>query len=213
MKVSDKGVAALVMHEGVVPGPYRDSVGVMTYGVGHTAAAGAPDPSTLPRGMPADLDTALQRVFDLFRADLAKYGADVLRAVKVPMAQHEFDALVSFHFNTGAIARAKVTEHLNRGDRAAAAAAFMAWTKPAGITDRRKAEQALFAKGIYPTGKAAVWGVTTGANVIWKPVRLLTPDDILRFMRVPLPDPAPAPRPSFWPAFLAWLSGMKGPTS
>ena len=36
-----------------MPGPYLDVKGVWTFGIGHTAAAGAPDPATLPRGMPA----------------------------------------------------------------------------------------------------------------------------------------------------------------
>ena len=58
----------------------------------------------------------------LFRADLARYEAGVLRAVTVPLAPHEFDALVSFHYNTGAIARAALTRALNAGDRAAARA-------------------------------------------------------------------------------------------
>ena len=35
-------------HEGIVPAPYRDSTGLWTYGIGHTAAAGAPGPSTRP---------------------------------------------------------------------------------------------------------------------------------------------------------------------
>ena len=36
----------------------------------------------------------------------------------VPLAPHEFDALVSFHYNTGAIARAALTGAFNAGDRA-----------------------------------------------------------------------------------------------
>ncbi|MGW7506109.1 lysozyme, partial [Streptomyces albidoflavus] len=88
MRVSDKGIAFLVAHEGVVPGPYLDSVGVWTWGVGHTAAAGAPIPSAMPRGMPADLDAALREVFMVFRRDLAKYEADVERALgRTPAAQ------------------------------------------------------------------------------------------------------------------------------
>ena len=66
MKTSSKGIAALVNHEDIVPAPYKDSVGVWTYGVGHTAGAGAPDPARMPKGMPADLDKALDDVFDLF---------------------------------------------------------------------------------------------------------------------------------------------------
>lgn len=96
MKTSDKGMIALMQHEGIVPAPYADSVGVWTYGIGHTAAAGAPDPKTLPMGMPDDLDAALREVMAVFKRDIATYEAAVNKAVKVPLEQHEFDALVSF---------------------------------------------------------------------------------------------------------------------
>ena len=56
--------------------------------------------------MPADLDAGIREAFRVFRADLARYEAAVLRAVKVPLKPHEFDALVSFHYNTGGIAKA-----------------------------------------------------------------------------------------------------------
>ena len=92
MQMTDRGLLALVRHEGIVPGPYLDSVNVWTFGVGHTAAAGAPDPRTMPRGMPSDLDAALRDVFAVFRRDLAKYEADVARVVgSRSVAQHEFD--------------------------------------------------------------------------------------------------------------------------
>lgn len=115
MKTSDRGIIALMGHEGIVPGPYLDSVGVLTYGVGHTAAAGTPDPANLASGMPENLDAELQVVFRVFRRDLAKYEAEVSRAIKVPVSQHEFDAAVSFHFNTGAIGRASWVKSLNAG--------------------------------------------------------------------------------------------------
>jgi len=73
---------------------------IWTFGIGHTAAAGAPDPAKLPRGMPADLEAGIREAFRLYRTDLAAYEAEVRRAVKVPLAAHEFDALVSFHYNT-----------------------------------------------------------------------------------------------------------------
>ena len=71
-KMSDRGLLALARHEGLVPAPYLDVKSVWTFGIGHTAAAGAPDPATMPRGMPADLDTAIRESFRLFRADLAR---------------------------------------------------------------------------------------------------------------------------------------------
>lgn len=198
MKTSDRGIAALVAHEGIVPAPYFDSQGVLTYGIGHTAAAGDPDPASLPRGMPADIDAGLREVFRVFRADLAKYEAAVDRAVKVPVEQHEFDALVSFHYNTGAIGRADLVKALNRGDRKAATAGFMNWLKPAAIKERREAEQLLFAKGVYPSTKANIWQVSTTGKVIWKPLRTLTADQVLAYLR-PGEAPRPAPKPSTGP--------------
>ena len=189
MKTSDAGLFALALHEGIVPAPYRDSVGVWTYGIGHTMGAGYPDPAKMQRGMPSNLDAALRDVFDLFRRDVAKYEAAVNRAVKVPITQAQFDALVSFHYNTGAIGRASFVKRLNAGDEVGAAAGMMAWSKPASIIDRRKAEQKLFAKGIYPTGTVPVWKVDGNGRVIWKPARRLTKDQVLALLDGPVAAP------------------------
>ena len=183
MRTSDKGIMALIIHEGVVPGPYLDSKGVLTYGIGHTAAAGYPNPRDLPVGMPKDLDKALRKVFEVFRKDLVAYEREVLQHVKVPLKQHEFDALVSFHFNTGGIARAALTRHLNSGNRKAAAEAFMGWSKPPEIIPRRREEQRLFATGQYPTGRATVWQVGENRQVIWRPIRTLSQEEIMAFMQ------------------------------
>jgi lysozyme len=197
MKTSDKGIAAIMQHEGIVPGPYFDSVGVQTYGVGHTAAAGYPDPAEMPAGMPEDLDTELRRVFDVFSEDLLKYELEVHKAIKVPITQHEFDAAVSFHYNTGAIATATWVKSLNAGDRDKAAKEIMNWIKPPEIIPRREAEQRLFRDGIYPSEPIVVWQVNTSRQVIWSPARTLTQDEALRLMvRVthPLPEEQPPER-------------------
>ena len=81
MQITEKGLLALVRHEGIVPGPYLDVKQVWTFGIGHTAAAGRPDPASMPRGMPADLDDGIREAFRVFRADLVAYEAAVLRAV------------------------------------------------------------------------------------------------------------------------------------
>jgi lysozyme len=213
-KMSDRGLLALVRHEGLVPGPYLDAKNVWTFGIGHTAAAGPPDPTTMPRGMPADLDAAIRAAFRLFRADLARYEADVLRAVTVPLAPHEFDALVSFHYNTGGIARATLTRHLNAGDRAAAARAFMGWRKPAAIIPRREAERDLFRDGRYPGGSIPVWAVDGAGRVDFsRPVRRLSEAQALASLRpapIPLPpviQPAPA-APDAPPNWLARLAAF-----
>ena len=152
MKISQAGVLEIAEHEGIVLGPYLDSVGVWTYGVGHTAAAGKPDPAKMKREdtrklSPEAVELELARALVLFDEDLDKYEERVTKAVKVPLKQHEFDALVSFDFNTGGIFKAKLTEAINRGDKSGAG--FMGWVKPKEIIGRRKAEQALFRTGNY----------------------------------------------------------------
>ena len=201
MQMTDRGLLALTRHEGLVPAPYRDVKAVWTFGIGHTAAAGPPDPSGMPRGMPADLDVGIREAFRIFRTDLAAFEAAVRRAVTVPLAPHEFDALVSFHYNTGGIARAALTRHLNAGNRAAATDAFMGWLKPAAIRSRREAERDLFCHARYPTGTIPVWAVDRNGRVDFsRPIRRLTTDEALALLRpeiAPVPAPvAPTPAPA-----------------
>ena len=193
MQTTDRGLLALIRHEGVVPGPYLDVKDVWTFGIGHTAAAGPPDPARMERGMPADLDAGIREAFRLFRADLATYEVEVLRTVKVPLEPHEFDALVSFHYNTGGIAKALLTRHLNAGDRVAAAAAFMGWLKPAAVRSRRETERDLFARGRYPTGTIPVWSVDRNGRVDFsRPIRRLSETEALALLR-PLLNPPSTP--------------------
>jgi lysozyme len=184
IRTTDRGKLAIVRHEGVVPGPYLDSKNVWTFGIGHTASAGPPDPEKMSRGMPADLDAAIRQAFRLFASDIAAYEADVRRAVKVPLAQHEFDALVSFHYNTGGIARAALTQKLNEGKRETAAEAFMNWRRPASIIPRREAERDLFRHGRYPSGQIPVWTVNESGRVDFsRAIRRLTEVEALELLR------------------------------
>ncbi|MFC3119877.1 lysozyme [Jhaorihella thermophila] len=205
MQMTDRGLMALARHEGIVPGPYRDSTGTWTFGIGHTAAAGPPDPATMPRGMPDDLDAGIRAALRVFRADLARYEADVRRAVTVPLQPHEFDALVSFHYNTGGIARAALTRHLNAGNRVAAADAFLNWRKPASIIPRREAERDLFRDGRYPGGAIPVWSVDHAGRVDFsRPVRRLTETQALAMLRPATTRPSPD-TPTGWLARLVTI--------
>lgn len=195
-KMSDRGLLALIRHEGLVPGPYLDVNGVWTLGIGHTADAGAPDPARMPRGMPADLDAGIREAFRLFRIDISAYETAVLRAVKMPLEPHEFDALVSFHYNTGGIAKAALTKALNAGNRAAAAEAFLGWLKPAAVRPRREAERDLFRRGRYPTGPIPVWAVDRDGRVDFaRPIRRLTETEALALLR-PVFGPPAIPMPA-----------------
>ena len=84
-------------------------------------------------------------------ADLARHAADVAAAIgTAPTTQGQFDALVSFHYNTGAIARATLTRRHVAGDAAGAAGEFARWNRAGGrvlrgLTRRRAAEAALYA--------------------------------------------------------------------
>jgi lysozyme len=127
----------------------------------------------------------------------------VLRAVKVPLEPHEFDALVSFHYNTGGIAKASLTRHLNAGNRAAAAQGFMGWLRPAAIRSRREAERDLFRDGRYPTGTIPVWSVDRNGRVDFsRPISRLSESEALVLLRptgTPTPPPAqPKTTPNWW---------------
>lgn len=185
MQLSEDGLFFLARHEGIVPGPYKDSVGVWTYGIGHAETSGrAPNPKGMARGMPSDLDDELRKVIDVFIADMEVYARAVRRAVTVPMEQHEFDAAVSFHYNTGAIARATWVKHWNAGDKATAKRSIMSWRRPPEIVGRRTAERDLWASGDYGAGKAHVWHVSDSGVVRYsRPVRSLTKAEFMTLLR------------------------------
>ncbi|MCC6479994.1 MAG: lysozyme [Sphingomonadaceae bacterium] len=143
MKTSLQGAMEIIGHEAIVLTPYKDSVGVLTIGVGHTKAAGGLNPATFKGKL------TVKEAFDMFRADLAKYEKRVNAAFTVTLKQHEFDAAVSFDFNTGAINRATWVKRFNAGDRTGAIRDIMQWRKPPEIISRRQKEQKLFGQGLY----------------------------------------------------------------
>lgn len=196
MKVSDKGIAELLSHEALVTAPYKDSVGVWTIGVGHTASAGKPNPQTMEKGVQVPVGDMIE----LFRTDLAKFEDGVNKAVKVPLAQHEFDALVSFHFNTGAIGRASFVKKLNAGDRLGAANGMLEWKKPAEIIPRRTKEMKLFRDGKYSNnGKCRIIPADKFGRVQWDSDRYVSVTSLIAPREVPTPaakpDPVPPPPP------------------
>lgn len=142
MKTSAAGRAAIAQREGNKLKAYRDTKGIWTIGVGHTAAAGSPAPKAGMTITAAQSDEILSR-------DLATFEASVNKAVTVPVSQGQFDALVSLAFNIGggAFAKSTLVKRLNAGNVAGAADAFMMWNKPPEIIGRRKTEQQQFLAG------------------------------------------------------------------
>jgi lysozyme len=206
MQVSDRGVVEIAEHEGIVPAPYRDSVGVVTWGIGHTAAAGGLDPREMNSAMPEDeaLTAAVDRAIMTFKDDLEKYEARVNAAIKVPLTQYEFDALVSFDFNTGGIHRAKLTKAINAGDKSGAG--FMGWLKPPEIRKRRTAEMNLFKTGDYDANgnTVPIWGTNGALKLTGVVGRVSGPSLIARMGR----GDAVATKVIDWGAILRFIMGV-----
>ncbi len=86
-----------------------------------------------------------------FNHQLAAFAAQVAHAIgPAPTSANQFDAMVAFHYNTGAIARARLTRLHIAGDYARAKSAFADWTRANGVVlpglvRRRAAEAALYA--------------------------------------------------------------------
>lgn len=99
LTTSEKGIAFLERQEGVVLKAYRDVAGVWTIGAGLTAATGIIKPKA---GMTITAEDASR----LLRSVLRNVYEPPVYTAMPRAAQHEFDAGVSFHFNTGAIGRA-----------------------------------------------------------------------------------------------------------
>lgn len=95
MKLSDEGYAFLVRHEGKRNQPYDDALDNCTVGIGHLLHEG---PCTEAELLRTWTDAEVEA---LFRSDLARFEAAVNQYVTTPLAQKQYDALVSFTFNWG----------------------------------------------------------------------------------------------------------------
>lgn len=157
MQTSDRGIAFLERHEGVVLKAYRCPAGVWTIGAGLTAASGVIKPKA---GMVISRAEASRLLAEALRRN---YEPGV-RGVMPGARQHEFDAGVSFHFNTGAIGRASWVRKWIDRDWPATRASLMLWVKGGGkvlpgLTRRRSEEFDLLHRGDYGLGAPVAPGV------------------------------------------------------
>lgn len=90
--------------------------------------------------------------------DIDRHALEVERVLSgCPTSQGQFDALVSFHFNTGAIHRATLTKYHCRGEYDLAAAEFGKWRYAGGrilngLVRRRRQEAAMYLSDRIQTG-------------------------------------------------------------
>ena len=94
-----------------------------------------------------------QQCDDRLAQDLARHAREVAEAVQdAPTSQAQFDALTSFHYNTGAIRRATLLRLHRAGRFEEAADEFSRWTRAGGrvlngLVRRRAAEELLYRSG------------------------------------------------------------------
>jgi lysozyme len=140
MRISQEGVRLIKIFEGVRLHAYKDIVGILTIGYGHTGS------DVLPNMVITD-----EEATELLMNDIARFEDCVNDAVLVHLNQSEFDACVSLAFNIGcrAFEGSTLLKLLNEDNRDAAAQQFMRWNKAGGkvvegLSNRRKAEMELF---------------------------------------------------------------------
>jgi lysozyme len=149
-RYSDAGLSLTKRYEGLRLKAYQDSGGIWTVGYGHTG----PD-------VRAGREVTALEAEALLRADLRSAIDCVNAAVKVPLAQNHFDALVDFTYNAGrgSFLRSALLQRLNKGDLAGADDQFALWIhvngQPSrGLQRRRAAESAMF-RGVYRANSIA----------------------------------------------------------
>ncbi len=182
MQISLAALRELEREEGVVLKAYRDAVGFWTIGAGLTKASGVVDPKP---GMVLTPERARELLVQALRR---KYEPAVAKAMP-GVSQHEFDAALLFHFNTGAIARASWVTAWKRRPRdwADVERRFNAWKKGGGrvlpgLVSRRGREFRMLRDGHYATTPVPL-AVPEAAGQ-WARVSLeLTPDQFAALRR------------------------------
>lgn len=161
MRISQKGVEALMDMEGISLASYHDVAGLETIGVGHLLTKPERESSfVVIRDELVNWKDGLTReqVGHLLEQDLRDTEAAVNGLVTVQLTENQFDALVCFCFNVGnnAFKASTLLKRLNQGQYEAVPAQMRQWvyiTKGGakvvskGLAVRREKEIALWKGG------------------------------------------------------------------
>ena len=162
LKVSQRGLAEIAGHEAVVLSPYKDASGLWTIGIGHLME----DRANAEREKRREL--SMREAISLFMKDIEQFETRVRKAFRRSLTQKQFDAAVSFDFNTGGVHRASWVRHFNEGRDERAKKAFMLWRKPAKVVPRREKERTLFFDGSYHhDGRVFIYPVSASGYPLW----------------------------------------------
>ena len=147
MKIDKAGLKLIKRYEGFSGKPYLDDALVPTIGYG-TTHYGIDGRAVTLDDVTISKDTASY----LLESQINEtYGRAVNHAVRVPINQNQYDALVSFTYNVGVagLHASNVLKYINKGKLAEADTQFSHWNHvngkvDRGLTHRRLLEARLF---------------------------------------------------------------------
>lgn len=195
MPITSRVALELASHEGLVRQAYKDSVGVWTWSIGITSASGHSVDRYIGNPQP------MEKCLEVYVWALEKYAADVRKTFAAkPLAEEQFAAALSFHYNTGAIGRASWVKRWLSDDVSGAKKAFMDWNKPAEIIPRRQKERDLFFSGKWSNNGTVTeyTRVKAGGQIDWSSAKkvnitaaMLSVFGTETISVIPLPAPKP----------------------
>ncbi len=140
MKTSKKGIDIIKKYEGCKLVGYLCPAGVPTVGYGHTG-------TVLGKPVIVGMKITQSHAEKILKTDLEKYEEKVNKYLKkYNWTQNEFDAMVSFAYNLGSIDKLTVNGTRTKAEIATKILLYnqAGGKELAGLTRRRKEEQALF---------------------------------------------------------------------
>jgi GH24 family phage-related lysozyme (muramidase) len=151
MKASDQYINWLRIKERFSPQPYNDpswQTAKKSIGYGHQIKPGE-------EWMLKGISTSQGE--DILKKDLVSREATVAQVIKVPLTQGQFDALLDFEYNTGALRTATLSKVINnKGSILEIEKEWLRWVysagkKVEGLLNRRKENLLMYKYGIYST--------------------------------------------------------------
>lgn len=140
MRVSKEGLALIKHFEGFSAAVYMDVAGHETIGYGHKLTAEE-----------HITEVTQQQAEVMLQQDVRWAERAVRRCMAVPLAQWQFDSLVSFTFNlgAGALQRSTLRQKINRFEHEAVPSELRRWVwaggrRHAGLLRRRVAEGLMY---------------------------------------------------------------------
>jgi len=137
--ITQNGIDLIKRFEGFSRTVYFCPAGYPTIGFGHVVKP--------HEDFSAGIDEA--QAEELLRQDAVIAERAVLRLISVPLTDGQFDALVSFTYNLGALQRSTLRRKINHEEHAEVPEQFMRWVwaggrKLKGLIRRREAEALLY---------------------------------------------------------------------